>query len=302
MSLIIFSIIIPHKNIPDLLQRCLDSIPIREDIQVIVVDDNSSPDIVDFEHFPMWKGAHYEYYLTKEGKGAGYARNVGLSHVEGKWVTFVDSDDFLASDAERYFDCVRGKETDIVFCKARAVMCDEISKPSNRYFYGWYFDDYFVTNDESLLRYRFHSLHGKFVRMGMIRDHNIRFHETRYSNDVYFSACIGCYASGIHVINDVFYILTERSNSLASSQFGGTIISVKECVDRLNESINVRILYTKLRVPVRDNQLYEYSKKLRKYHTEEYILYLLKLLFTHPCYFALLIKKDFSLVCKKLCG
>ena len=36
-----YSIIIPHKNIPDLLQRCLDSIPRREDVQIID-DDNSN--------------------------------------------------------------------------------------------------------------------------------------------------------------------------------------------------------------------------------------------------------------------
>ena len=48
----IYSIIIPHKNIPKLLQRCLDSIPERDDVQVIIVDDNSDPAIVDFEHFP----------------------------------------------------------------------------------------------------------------------------------------------------------------------------------------------------------------------------------------------------------
>ena len=36
-----YSFIIPHKNCPDLLQRCVDSIPERDDVQVIVVDDNS---------------------------------------------------------------------------------------------------------------------------------------------------------------------------------------------------------------------------------------------------------------------
>ena len=36
-----YSIIIPHKNSADLLQYCLNSIPLRDDIQVIVVDDNS---------------------------------------------------------------------------------------------------------------------------------------------------------------------------------------------------------------------------------------------------------------------
>lgn len=47
-----YTIIIPHKNIPMLLQRMLDSIPQREDLQVIIVDDNSDPQAVDFRTFP----------------------------------------------------------------------------------------------------------------------------------------------------------------------------------------------------------------------------------------------------------
>ncbi len=46
MREISYSIIIPHKNSAKLLQYCLDSIPIRDDVQVIVVDDNSEPEKV----------------------------------------------------------------------------------------------------------------------------------------------------------------------------------------------------------------------------------------------------------------
>lgn len=89
-----YSIIIPHKNIPDLLQRCLDSISPREDVQVIVVDDNSDLLIVDFEHFPGIDRDDVELIFPKDGKGAGYTRNVGLDHAVGKWLLFVDADDF----------------------------------------------------------------------------------------------------------------------------------------------------------------------------------------------------------------
>lgn len=44
MDEINYSIIIPHKNIPHLLQRCLKSIPRRKDVQIIIVDDNSDPE------------------------------------------------------------------------------------------------------------------------------------------------------------------------------------------------------------------------------------------------------------------
>ena len=47
-----YSIIIPHKNSTKQLQRCLDSIPFRDDLEVIIVDDNSDPEVVDFDNFP----------------------------------------------------------------------------------------------------------------------------------------------------------------------------------------------------------------------------------------------------------
>lgn len=46
-----YSIIIPHKNTPRLLERCLCSIPTWDEIQIIIIDDNSNSESVDFSHF-----------------------------------------------------------------------------------------------------------------------------------------------------------------------------------------------------------------------------------------------------------
>ena len=94
-----YSIIIPHKNTPDLLQYGLDSIPVRDDVQVIVVDDNSDADKVDFEHFPRWKGENYEFYLTQKSGGTGYAENVGIGYAKGKWVLFAGGGHTLRTPA-----------------------------------------------------------------------------------------------------------------------------------------------------------------------------------------------------------
>ena len=90
-----FSIIIPHKNTPDLLKRCVSSIPRREDVQIIIVDDNSDEKIVDFEHFPFLGTPNATVVFDKSSKGAGHARNIGLEKAEGKWYLFADSDDFF---------------------------------------------------------------------------------------------------------------------------------------------------------------------------------------------------------------
>ena len=46
------SIIIPHRNIPLLLERCIQSIPVSTNMEVIIVDDNSDDNKVNFTRFP----------------------------------------------------------------------------------------------------------------------------------------------------------------------------------------------------------------------------------------------------------
>ena len=64
---ILYSIIIPHKDIPCLLQRCLDSIPSRDDVQIIVADDDSSPVVVVFAQCPGRVWTEVVILFTKEG-------------------------------------------------------------------------------------------------------------------------------------------------------------------------------------------------------------------------------------------
>ena len=98
MKTIKFSVIVPHHNTPRLLIRLLDSIPDRQDIQVIVVDDNSDIPIQEWDTLKKQIHSNVSVKLTKEGKGAGYARNVGLSLAKGEWLMFADADDYYAPD------------------------------------------------------------------------------------------------------------------------------------------------------------------------------------------------------------
>ena len=212
-----YSIIIPHKNTPGLLQYCLDSIPVRDDVQVIVVDDNSDADKVDFEHFPQWKGANYECYLTKEGKGAGYARNVGLEYAKGRWVLFVDADDFLLPVVGEIFNEEKDEEADIVFFRPKAVMLEDRLTYSKRAdFYNAIIDKYGQTGDESELRCRWLSPCSKLYKLKLIRDNGVCFDEIRYSNDNLFSVKSSVCAGKISVRDNSYLCITESGSSLTS--------------------------------------------------------------------------------------
>lgn len=215
--MIYYSIIIPHKNTPDLLQYCLNSIPVRDDVQVIVIDDNSDAEIVDFDHFPRWKGENYEYYLTKEGKGAGFARNIGLQHAHGKWVFFVDADDFLLPNMDAVLDAEKDTDADIVFFRPQAVRLEDRKSDSRRAdLYNRIIDVFFQNGDEYPLRCRWFSPCSRFFKLELIRNNGIVFDEIQYSNDNLFSVRTGVSAKRIEVRDSSFYCITESKGSLTS--------------------------------------------------------------------------------------
>lgn len=218
MNEINYSIIIPHRNTPDLLQYCLDSIPVRDDVQVIVVDDNSDTEKVDFEHFPKWEGARYEYYRTKEGRGAGYARNVALDHAVGKWVMFVDADDFLLPTAGEVFDEEKDTDADMVYFRTKAVLLSDRKTPAWRgLLQNRMMDKYFTTGDETELRCELFTVTTRLIRREMIVKNHIHFEEIQYSNDNLFAVEIGVNARKIVVRDKAVYCITKSSNTLTSN-------------------------------------------------------------------------------------
>jgi len=125
----LFSIIIPHKDVPELLERCLCSIPHREDIQTIVVDDGSNDvetvKIVE-QSFP-WMLFIYE----KNSCGPGVARNRGLENANGEWIVFADADDYFVDSFWEHAEEIIDKSADIVYTRCRAEKL-EIERPYHR--------------------------------------------------------------------------------------------------------------------------------------------------------------------------
>ena len=214
-----YSIIIPHKNIPQLLQRCLDSIPQRDDLEVIVVDDNSDPDTVDFEHFPGLERPDTAIVFDKSGKGAGRARNIGLEHARGKWVLFADADDYFNYCIRDILDDYKMEESDIVFFSASSVDSVTYNNVSRADYIKYFISSYFENNQkgEMFLRYDHGAPWSKLIKKELVSSHNISFQETLQHNDTRFSYLIGYFGRNIKVDRRAIYCLTNRSMSITNT-------------------------------------------------------------------------------------
>ena len=211
---ITYSIIIPHKNSPDLLRRCLDSIPHREDIQIIVVDDNSDSSKVDFAHFPGMNESNTEVYFTKEGRGAGYARNVGLKYAKGKWLLFADADDYFAEGYLSCLDDYKDSSYDIVYFATTSIY-PETGEIAMRHEWNQNCIEEALSHDNyNLLKYKNTSPVAKIVRNSLVQQRNIRFDEVVAANDAMFSIKAAYYANSVIADRRVVYVITVQKGSL----------------------------------------------------------------------------------------
>jgi glycosyltransferase involved in cell wall biosynthesis len=216
-----FSIIIPHYDIPDLLMRCLKSIPVSEDIQVIVVDDNSPGADTYLVSYPELSRPYLEFIRTTKGGGAGYARNIGLDHANGKWLLFADADDFFVDNMYDIISMHVESEADVIYFMRRAVYSDDINRLSERDGHvNRRIKDFYEKGDEWSIRIKSYVPWGKMIKKELVDNNRIRFDEVKYSNDVFFTTSVGCYANKIKVTDTVLYVVTSRRGSLRDNFMG----------------------------------------------------------------------------------
>lgn len=169
------SVIIPAYNCSDSIEALLDSIVIqewnREDVEVIICDDNSTDNFMEKVE-PYKEKLDIQYYKTtpREVHCPGNTRLDGWHHAQGEWMTFIDNDDVFEPNAFNTFkECVDRGETRLVFCKFREW--NPYDKVYGNVFNGttW--------------------MHGKFYNVNWIRSTGIDFKENLYSHeDLFFNS------------------------------------------------------------------------------------------------------------------
>lgn len=128
------TIIVPVYNVEKYLRRCVDSLLSQtySNIEIILVDDGSpdgSPDICD-EY--AQKESSIKVVHKKNG-GLSSARNAGIEAASGDYLTFVDSDDWIASDTIQYsLNKMKEHSADVIQNEFKMVYSqdDAIENPS----------------------------------------------------------------------------------------------------------------------------------------------------------------------------
>ena len=233
------SVIIPIYNVEDYLYECINHIVNQsfEDIEIICINDGSTDKSMDILN--QFKDNRINI-ITQENKGLGASRNVGIKQAKGKYVYFMDADDYLELTAlEELYSLCEKLNTDFIMFKLKNF--DDITKEiiEDEYYSMPYLknrvgDNIFNYNDvkDIALDLAVNSP-GNFFKREFIKD--LKYPEgLLYEDNVFFTKAL-FKADKIYFYDKFLYNRRVRKNSLSKSPSLDTIDITDLLLNIINE-------------------------------------------------------------------
>ena len=236
------SVIIPIYNAALYLQQCLDTIISQTltDIEIICINDGSTDNTPQILEKYKKKDSRIKV-LHQSNKGAGVARNLGLEHATGDYLSFLDADDFFdPSLLEEAHKRITEKKADIVIYRIQTYD-QNTEKYANAEFA--FAREYFTKKDPfsylDMPDYIFNSFQNwtwnKMFRREFITENNIRFQPLKRTNDLLFTCTALVLAKRITLLDKIlaFYRIgttdnLQSTNHLAPTDFYKAFSSLQD--------------------------------------------------------------------------
>jgi len=252
----IISVIVPVFNVEKYLPECLNSIINQtfKNIEIIVINDASSDNSLEIIKEFQKKDDRIILHNQTSNQGAAIARNKGIELAKGKYIEFLDSDDYFEKDLlEKMLNKIEEFNAEIAVCSAKKIdnygnitERKNPNSPINTYLtplnkpFSWSdFKDNFFS---MLTPVPWNKLYLK----SLITKNNICFPNLRICEDVAFCHCASVCAKKIIVFDDeLINYRYNRPESHASFRGNFSIDVVKSCLE-LKEFLIEKKLYKQL--------------------------------------------------------
>ncbi|WP_051560558.1 glycosyltransferase family 2 protein [Clostridium beijerinckii] len=217
MENIELSIIIPIYNVEKYLRNCLDSVinQTLDSIEIIMVNDGSTDNSGRICEEYNRKYANIRL-ISQRNKGLGAARNEGIRHARGRYIGFVDSDDYILKDMyKEMLSVAMGDDLDLIICAVK--MYYEESK-KQRIIEN-------IINEENIIARKElikHILSRKIQCFAWNKIYKrelfdgIKYEEGVYYEDMFTMYNIALRCKKAKVITKPFYIYRQRENNITS--------------------------------------------------------------------------------------
>ena len=212
------SIIVPVYNSEKFLVKCLNSIinQTYENIEILLIDDASSDRSLEICKRYKEKDKRIILLENKENRGVSYSRNLALKRATGKFLAFIDSDDYVEKDYIEYlYNAIVKDNYDISICGYRKEFENKIIDHSK--------NKELILNQEQILEEVCYnkvisiSVWGKLFKRDLFN--KVLFPENKIYEDIKAIGDVLLKSAHIIYIPDIKYHYLIRKNSLAFSNY-----------------------------------------------------------------------------------
>lgn len=208
MSKPLLTIVIPCYNVASYIEECLKSVleQTYTNIQILTVNDGSTDDTLEYLKNYAQHDKRIEI-IDQANTGLGAARNAALLYIKGDYITFLDSDDYLAKDAvEKLLNEAIKTNADITI-GARVKFNSKNSFISPKALFAKKQEGY---AHKFTAVYGLVAVHGKLFESGFFFKNKLKFQELRAQEDCAFTYLAYFKASKIAVIKEPAYYYRKR--------------------------------------------------------------------------------------------
>lgn len=253
------SIIVPAYNVELYIDRCIESIcnqsfP-KELYEIIIVNDGSTDNTLKRINDLVSKyNSHNIILIDKTNGGLSSARNAGMAQAKGKYVWFVDSDDYIADNSIENIceDIHKYNELDVLAFNMEYIYDDGSTDGNNRRLPA----GKYITGSELFLsdfRYPYSGVQFAIYKRSYLQSLEIQFKEGILFEDILYTTLLLASNPRCIFIDKIYYHYYIRSGSITNSKS-----SVKKCLDclvvadelykhiKINEQYDVTVLYDQI--------------------------------------------------------
>lgn len=247
------TVIVPVYNTAQYVGKCLDSLTEQTlaEIQVICVNDGSTDG--SGEILQAYAGKDSRIRIIEQAKqGPATARNAAMEIAEGEYCCFVDSDDWLETEAlEQLYAKASEERLDVLFFAGKTEYdTEELARNHNKYFDRAYQRDQTEGNTCSGREMLQRQIEAKqywrsaclsLIRIGFLREAGIRFREGISYEDNLFTFLLCLRAKRADAVAEQYYRRLLRDHSLITSErdsrdLYGYVTSIADGISLLQET------------------------------------------------------------------
>ena len=302
------SVIVPVYNVEKYLSQCLDSILNQtfKDFECICVNDGSTDNSLSVLQEYANKDNRIKI-INQQNKGLSGARNSALKIINGKYITFIDSDDFVSSDyLEKLTNIAEKENSDIVYCRHKMYYSADNkyeNGPNKEKLNTLFYEHSKSKQKNKQIKYILDIVENsrsacmKLYKTNVIKNNVILFFEDIYAEeDFCFNILVNLYSNKISFLDEELYYYRKQVDSLTAKKEKLRINALKSFITLTNFLYKRNLLENS---PILQNFIingfvYRLGKKFSKSKQKEMYPYILE----HFLYLKSILKSSFFRVGK----